>query len=110
MSTRATIKITEKKDTIRIYHHHDGYPEGVGHDLKKYLGNIRYGWDAFHIANDLIKLEDDDEYELTPCIHGDEEYLYLIDCDKKELTCYAMGWDESEESIIRPSNIREIPD
>ena len=35
MSTRATILIREKNEPdVHIYHHCDGYPEGVGADLE----------------------------------------------------------------------------
>lgn len=95
MSTRCTILIKNEseKEEVRLYHHHDGYPEGVGENLKKYLSNIKY-WDVYSIANELIKSNEDDEYELTPCQHGDEEYAYLIDCKHRQLKCYKVGWDE----------------
>ena len=115
MSTRATIliKSAEKKESVRIYHHLDGYPDGIGSDLKAYTSTLRW-WDVYGIANDLIKgrcgmvgNSPDDGYELTSCQHGDEEYAYLIDCDAKTLTCYEVGWDEFE---WKEENIVEIPD
>ena len=70
MSTRATILIKEKdQKDIWIYHHCDGYPKGVGSDLKNYLKTQKYGWNAYEIANDLIKDRadlKDDGYEPTP--------------------------------------------
>jgi len=116
MSTRATIliKSEKKKESVRIYHHCDGYPEGIGSDMKDFLETICY-WDVYEIANDLIKgrcgilvgNRRDDGYELTSCQHGDEEYAYLIDCDTKTLTCYEVGWDEFEWDERK---IVEIPD
>ena len=110
MSTRATILIkSEKKGkSVRIYHHCDGYPEGIGSDLKAYTSTLNC-WDVYEIANDLIKGHciHDDDYELTSCQHGDEEYAYLIDCDAKTLTCYEVGWDEFEWDERK---IVEIPD
>ena len=109
MSTRATILIREGNDEIRIYHHCDGYPSGVGKDLKNYLNkNPNRFWDAYGIANGLIKGDcvKDDEYELTSCQHGDEEYAYLIDCKDKSITCYKVGWDEFNWD---KDNIVEIP-
>ena len=78
MSTRATILIKSKRqnEKVRIYHHSDGYPEGVGHDLKEYLKGVKW-WDVYDIANELIKGKcgnKDGGYELTPCQHGDEDY------------------------------------
>ena len=115
MSTRATIliKSKEQNEEVRVYHHCDGYPDGIGIDMKAYLKTVAY-WDVYQIANDLIKGEcgmvgnrHDDGYELTPCQHGDEEYAYLIDCDNKTLTCYEVGLDEFE---WKDEKIVEIPD
>lgn len=121
MSTRATIKITEGSDTIWVYHHSDGYPDGIGSDLKKYIKNIKY-WSCDEIATDLVKGKKcgkthniwadtytvgDDGYEVTTGQHGDEEYGYHIDCDNKTLTCYRLGWDEFE---WKKEKIVEIPD
>ena len=124
MSTRATILIKSKKENeeVRIYHNCDGYPDGIGSDMKRYLKSIGF-WDVYEIANDLIKGKcgmvgthpddgyeltyPDDGYELTSCQHGDEEYAYLIDCDSKTLTCYEVGWDEFD---WKDENIVDIPD
>lgn len=117
MSTRATIKITDGRDTLWVYHHSDGYPDGVGKDLKEYLETISY-WSGDEIATDLVKGKKvgkthniwtdkitigDDGYELTSGQHGDENYGYVIDCDKKTITCYRIGWDEfdwKEDKIV----------
>lgn len=92
MSTRCNIIIkAENGAEILLYHHHDGYPVGVGHDLKFYLSKLRY-WYADRIANALMKDKaglNDKEYELTTGIHGDIEYAYVIDCGLQKLTCYA---------------------
>ena len=106
MSTRATILIRSKQENeeVRIYHHCDGYPDGIGSDMKAYLKTIVL-WDVYIIANDLIKGKcgfvggkTDYGYELTPCQHGDEDYSYVIDCDNKTLTCYKYkighGWEK----------------
>lgn len=100
MSTRAIILIKSKKqkEEVRIYHRYDGYPEGVGHDLKEYLKGVKR-WYVYDIANELIKGKCGNKnggYELTLCQHGDENYAYLIDCDAKEIICYKVGWDEFE--------------
>lgn len=117
MSTRATILIKSEKQNqqVRIYHHWDGYPEGVGTDLKHYLKEVGFCYaDVYRIANGLIKGgvyddkgESDMGYELTSCQHGDEEFAYLIDCDNKTLKCYKVGWDEFE---WKEENVVEIPD
>lgn len=112
MSTRATILILEKNEPdVHIYHHCDGYPEGVGSDLKHYLNSLKHNWRAHDIAAALIDgsaIENDRcGYEPTSCQHGDEEYAYLIDCDNKTLTCYEIGWDQFEWN---EDDIVEIPD
>lgn len=98
MSTRATILIKSEKENKRvsIYHHCDGYPEGVGEFLKNILSSLGRDWYVYNIANKLLKNQRDKYYELTCGQHGDEEYAYLIDVDKRELKCYSVGWDEFE--------------
>ena len=98
MSTRATIRLKEKDNVVNLYHHHDGYPEGVGEDLKQRLNghnNSCNYWDMYSFATILIK-DRKDEYELTFGQHGDENYAYLVDFDTKTITCYKVGWDEFE--------------
>lgn len=109
MSTRAHIRIIDGKEQIQLYHHFDGYPEGVGADLKEFLEKKNI-WNGEIIANELIKSKEDDGYEVTTCLHGDEEYIYVIDCKAKSLKCYSHGWDESYNDSIVPENERTIPD
>lgn len=108
MSTRATIKIVENKDVIWVYRHCDGYPETTFEDLKNTLSNIGKYTDAFEIATEIIQSKDTTfPYELTSCQHGDEEYAYLIDVEKRELKCYKVGGDEyewNEEKVIQKTN------
>lgn len=87
MSTRASILIKDNSESsVRLYHHHDGYPEGVGMDLVERLNKTfeYYGWEQF--ANRLVK-DSKDEYELTSDIHGDEEYLYEVDVIARTVVC-----------------------
>lgn len=89
MSTRCNIMIErEGYFPVILYHHHDGYPQGVGYDLHTRLKNIEGGWYQQEIANSLVK-DLNDEYEITSCVHGDIEYLYVINCKEKTLKCYA---------------------
>lgn len=108
MSTRAHIRIQKGNRAILLYHHFDGYPEGVGADLRDYLSkNFPGRWYDEEIANSLVKqLHDlkDDGYEITTCIHGDEEFLYVIDCDSRKVLCYPHGWDDSyNETVLKYS-------
>lgn len=111
MSTRCTLRIinNEKdKEPICIYHHCDGYPEGVGKSLADFLReskkNLLY-WEKEVVANQILKgavkcvghEEDRDmKYEITCGQHGDEEYGYVINCGDKSLRCYELDWDVFE--------------
>ena len=86
MSTRASILVKENNESCYIYHHHDGYVEGVGQTLINFLQKLpNWSWFMEDIVNQLIKMEDK-EFEYTTCIHGDEEYFYTIDCKTKQLS------------------------
>jgi hypothetical protein len=91
MSTRATILVhaEQGKEFCRLYHHCDGYPEGVGNDLQNYLKQYAKdeSADIETVVNELIKNKQDAGYEFTTCIHGDEEFFYDINCDTLNLTC-----------------------
>ena len=95
MSTRCNIKILERFDSIPIwiYHHHDGYMEGVGADLNNRLANRR-NWYAADIANQLVK-DTKDEYEITTSQHGDIEYLYVIYCENKIMEVWTERYIEN---------------
>ena len=96
MSTRCCVKVVKhfenKTAEVMIYHHHDGYPEGVGVDLvkrsKKWKGPFqdRKEWDIDDVVNSLIK-DQTDEYEYTAYNHCDIEFLYTIDCDTMTIKC-----------------------
>ena len=105
MSTRATIKITDGRETMRLYHHCDGYPEGVGSELKDFLSKKDGEWIVTALANELATM--DKQYEFTTCQHGDEEYAYLIDCKDKNLKCYKVGLDEFD---WKEDKVVDIPD
>lgn len=93
MSTRCNIVIKHKGyNDIILYHHHDGYPQGVGYDLHSRLKKIEGCWYETDIANGLVK-DAEDEYEITSCIHGDIDYLYTIDCNTKTLKCNQIDYN-----------------
>lgn len=143
MSTRATIKIKQSfyntdEDydkgiltpyEIKLYHHSDGYPEGIGADIVEFLRNRNDGydtdkpiWEAERIATDMVrgevltskscskpdKVHRDMGYDVAICQHGDCEYGYLIDCDERKVTCYEIYPDRHPE--WREKDIVEVPD
>lgn len=104
MSTRCCIEVVqtfgngEGENKIArecmLYHHHDGYPEGVGMDLKRRFKpqtTFKSGWDIDCIVNELIK-DQEDEYEFTAFKHGDIEYLYVINCNEQTIKCFKWEW------------------
>jgi hypothetical protein len=109
MSTRAHIIIKEWDNQIHLYHHCDGYPEGIGIDLKNIIHKLAE--DPEYRTRDLIQgklIPGDDSYAPALCLHGDEEYVYVIDCVEKSIKCYQHEWDVSLEDTIRPENEIEI--
>ena len=99
MSTRCNIIIQEiNEKPIILYHHHDGYPQGVGFDLHCRLEQFLDNWHADDIANSLVK-DLEDEYEITTDIHGDIEYLYVIECEQKELRCFETWGRKIEKEV-----------
>lgn len=125
MSTRCNIIIKDYHDRVILYHHHDGYPSGVGSDLKKYLATFQ-DWQIrqhgrWKIANDLVKNKaglDDDEYEISPRLHSDIDYCYVINCVSGTLRCYSCRYLEYNNDngkytwykVFTRENLREIPD
>ena len=105
MSTRANIIIRDQNTTLYFYRHSDGYPSSTGEDLKEfckgYAKNFRAnapqsaGFLILHGAgpsqdgiNDRCnKLYDwkCGDYEPTDSIHGDVEYVYVIDLETMTL-------------------------
>ena len=124
MSTRAHIRIVSGDKQIMLYHHYDGNPECIGVNLKSFIKeHYRPGRLPFtDVANDLIKgkirhciyniwtgkeqITSDNGYELTTCIHGDEDYIYVIDCEERSIRCYIHYWDEPFEKTVIPE--REV--
>jgi hypothetical protein len=98
MSTRCVIKVKGKTSTLDIYHHHDGYPEGVGAELQKALSdgllaridakekNIYFhGFEFPKVVQTILEISD--EYKITDGIHSDIEYLYTLDLNENTLVC-----------------------
>jgi len=108
MATRSIIRIiprnTEEQENnlgnapkyIYLYHHWDGSPSGVGRELEYFLGGRNDGndadgqptWDGERIAAELENNRQG--YVKSDGNHGDVEFGYVIDCDKRTLTCYDL--------------------
>lgn len=122
MSTRCALIVNEKnrweygeplEEVFRLYRHCDGYPEGMGQDLKTICARYqrdseRKSWSQYL----LEKLSALCTYEMEPpsAVHGDLEFLYCINVDGRKMTvsCYTIGWDEEyEEAMCRYPVFRE---
>lgn len=108
MSTRCHIVVRETEETDNaiylcehyIYHHCDGYPEGVGSELKKILESCpSYDWET--IMEKILGY--DSQYEEDRGIHGDEEYIYEIDAENTYaiLKCYSSNGSYRKELIFK---------
>lgn len=98
MSTRCQVKVITMKDDLMLYHHCDGYPEGVGYCLLKLMDRFedtKGFWSADDIVNDMIKKGN---FEITIGNHSDIEYLYEMDFLAREVRCYAVNnWNSTME-------------
>lgn len=103
MSTRANIVIkksnTNGVEYVQLYHHWDGYPSYLGKELQtfcKNLYNTYMGEDGLKdlspmkVAEKLNEMDKSYEIEEKLMLHGDIEFLYVIDLDKLEILCYAL--------------------
>lgn len=127
MSTRCQIRIKNEYQQYDVYHHHDGYPEGVGADLKEYCSKLPTGrwatWSPNRIVNEIVKgaiketfagqTQPDMGYEIAFGFHSDIEYAYLIDCEKRTLECRKLAWDKDYEDltdVLNNAKVVEIPE
>lgn len=94
MSTRANILIINSDNTITQYYHHcDGYPSGVGEELRRCsligIGINSLTKENVDVATKTI-LNTDSDYEEEYSmgfeehnhLHGDLSYLYVLDLAK----------------------------
>ena len=115
MATRAIIRIAEREEgvtfnemtekiRVQIYHHYDGYPEGLGCKLAEFLCDFRVlnglpvnYFEDIKVANGMgcltaqliaaLKEEPGNVYVDYPGqVHGDTEYTYYIwGCEGKDI-------------------------
>lgn len=114
MSTRCHIAIckneNDQEDGVfkRLYHHCDGYPSGVGSELIKILRGCPRPWTPESVQEYIANY--DDEYRIIDSdVAWDQEYVYIIDCEKEELKGYHKGFDKSFD-IRWPGDEIVIPD
>lgn len=92
MSTRCNILVQDNTGSYQLYHHCDGYPEGVGEELKDYLNTEEFSLEAHEFALELESWDSSYEYEgKDATLHGDIDYLYKINLEDGTLTCLDMN-------------------
>lgn len=103
MGTRSTMKFIRKENNkltplVSIYRQYDGYIDGVGHELAKWLldKNIVNG---FGISADITKLANGFGCLIAQYIRDfktEPGYLYITDMDNKEEYNYEVIFDDDK--------------
>ncbi|MEO6970916.1 MAG: hypothetical protein ABI217_08480, partial [Chthoniobacterales bacterium] len=124
VSTRANIVLTDGADELIFYRHSDGYPEGTLPTLKQFLNLVDQGTIRDHVGQAAgwliligareygVKLDRSEidppslgagmqwkvgAYEPTTGLHGDIEFLYVVDLEKRTIrhhkVAYASTWN-----------------
>lgn len=120
MSTRCQVIVKDRYSEIWFYRHSDGYPEGVAETLNQFLQYVKDGKirdNAEQAAGWLIIIGHKEYMEQMPDYykdeptgtesfagwkvgayepsvskeHGDIEYLYTVDLERKEITYIKIG-------------------
>ena len=79
MSTRANVILKKGNRKIYLYRHCDGYPSGLGKELKECINKDP--------IETIFNIFENTGVELTNGIHGDIEYLYTVDLDDLTINC-----------------------
>ena len=108
MSTRAHVIVKDESDKKYLYHHCDGYPDGVGEDLESFIIDIG-GADLKSAEIFCNMINDwDPAFEIDNGIHGDEEYIYVVDLPSRKYFCYEVtGYNASESDLDKYNKVFE---
>lgn len=123
MSTRANVIIKDAHTELYFYRHSDGYPECTGANLRRFVEGYKAGFMRDNAAQSAGWLIIDGHveylaqfkqgftgiptadrfsgwkvgaYEPTTQLHGDVEYVYIVDLEAMTLSCRETGnnyWD-----------------
>lgn len=89
MSTRCNIKVVYQEQSILLYHHWDGYFEGIGFDLAQRIlkhQTARLGTSTF-----IFDLLQDKQYELVKTLNADIDYYYIVDLESNTIIGYRVA-------------------
>lgn len=99
MSTRCQVEVIANGLSVMLYHHCDGYPEGVGYCLERIIRFKREFYSASDLINRMVKKG---KFEITFGNHSDIEYFYELNFDKHEVNCMAVNnWGDTMEILER---------
>ena len=105
MGTRCQIRIVKNGYPLNYYHHYDGGWNGVGAELRKWLGELGVGGtkvsDGTPVYGLILRMQQDTQYQPTVFRHTDIEFFYLLDFDNWTFKGYALNgrdpWAEEGE-------------
>ena len=104
MSTRANIKIISKSGEKIFYQHYDGYPDGLGAVIDKFISEQSqyHNWDPDIISNSLVDGTFGKAWNIKPVdkIAGDVSFVYNIDCTNRTIVVEQWQWVTNEEDIL----------
>ncbi|MFI3241193.1 MAG: hypothetical protein R3Y43_01340 [Alphaproteobacteria bacterium] len=119
MTTRCIIKIKGYYNgKIDIYHHADGYPDGVGLDLynkiqpllEENIGRIEQGYSLKNNFGTIIEsvMGIDNGYEFTENRHFDIDYMYIIDMKKSTILCHEGYYDDDGFKVVCRHDLAKV--
>lgn len=111
MSTRCNVRIfqseSNNKPDFILYHHNDGYPDGVGENLETFIRqNFPYCLYSDYLANELLKWTEDEGYRIANEMSGDIDYYYDIFCDERLIKCYHCERRAENGKIVHVTSLK----
>lgn len=91
MSTRSEVYIKANGETVRFYHHCDGYYEGVGFDLAQKILEIKQKFNFRYCLGTFINSLLSNGYELSMDPAHDIEYAYDVIFDRGSEEVHVLG-------------------
>lgn len=119
MSTRSNIVVKDSDSEHTIYHHCDGYLDGVGKELKEFIDTQYkpYTRTADEFCKQMEYWDSSYKYDDSG-IHGDVEYIYYVDIFTNTVEVSVEGihynktpdgrYDENWEVISSYSDVFDI--
>lgn len=102
MSTRCDVLVKCGKFKVQFYHHTDGYLEYIGQHLVDFMRDKEVMNQQHNdiAAENYVQKMIDDGFIITFCEHGDTEYHYEVNIDKKTIKAYKVHWKTREKTLI----------